>query len=158
MSPTGERAIAILSTQHRYIDEQLEQLSTAPPTGATLGRVAQLGKHILAHLAAEEGVFYPATQGVLLGRDAERGRDDHLLVRLRLRGVVRANTTGTPLQEAVIALRRAFARHIRLEENEIFPYVERRMPPDKLQALGDALAAGPRVRTFETQSAIRARP
>src|SRR5271170_7812766 len=144
----GERAIAVLSTQHRYVDELLEQLSMAPLTRATLGRVAQVGKHILAHLAAEEGIFYPAVRGVLFDRDAERGRDDHLLVRLRLRGVVRADATGTPLHEAVVALRRAFARHVRLEENEIFPYVERRMAPDKLQTLGEALAAGPRVRTF----------
>jgi hemerythrin-like domain-containing protein len=149
MTTEDRRATAVLARQHRSIDELLEMLVAPPSRGAANRLAAEAGEQIMAHLATEEAVFYPAAQSVLGGRDAERGRHDHLLVRLRLRNVLNASSTGGSLHESATALRRAFLRHVRLEELEVFPYVERALGPEKLRALGEKLGARPALRTVE---------
>ncbi|HEY3819095.1 MAG TPA: hemerythrin domain-containing protein [Polyangiaceae bacterium] len=156
MTDEGTGATIVLSKQHRSIqskiDALLDELRNERPTIPIASLVSRLGEELLAHLAVEEAIFYPAARRALAGHDGEDGRHDHLLVRLRLRGVLKGSVTGESLTEPVLALRRAFARHVHLEETKVFPHVERELTAPVLTALGALLSVKPTIRTVEPGS------
>ena len=86
------------------------------------------------HFAEEEQVLLP-----LVPADADAARrgvvDDHAEILRRARELGEA-----PGSQAAAELGELLAAHVRFEERELFPLLERRLPPEVLADLGARLA------------------
>jgi hemerythrin-like domain-containing protein len=134
-------ALVSLSHDHHqalFVAQKLRRATdeTAAEAGAAL--LAYWEEHGRAHFRSEEEVLFPAYAGhgdpyhALLGR----ALCDHVAIRARVDAVDRGRGAHpTALHE----LGRLLADHVRLEERELFPLIERALPAHRLAAVAAAL-------------------
>jgi hypothetical protein len=126
--------------------------------------VSQLAEELIAHMAAEEAVFYPAAQRALrrgrrAPRDAAHGwGEEHVDVRVQLRRLLGASLGDAVFAEAFARLRATFARHSHDEESTLFPRVEQALDADDLDRLGlEIVASRPPIWIVTTEPRTRRR-
>lgn len=97
-----------------------------------------------AHFRVEEEVLFPVHAEYAGEHDVllRRALDDH--VEIRRRADELAATEG-PSGRQLNELGETLAAHVRLEERELFPAIERTLPPERLAAVGAALAEAERM-------------
>ena len=127
-------ATQALTVQHRVIEGLFEDLAHETRRRARRALVARLAEELIAHIAAEETVFYPAVRR--LRADLARSCDEDLLLRIELRRVLETNVGDDCFVEGLVSLRRRFAQHVHEEESAFFPRVSQEMPQPQLEALG----------------------
>ena len=132
-------ATQALTVQHRVIEGLFEELAHETRRRALRGLVARLAEDLIAHIAAEETVFYPAVRRLRV--ELARNCDEDLLLRIELRRVLEANVGDACFVEGVAGLRRRFAQHVHDEEKALFPLVSKEMPQAQLEALGVRILA-----------------
>jgi hemerythrin-like domain-containing protein len=141
------RALASLSRDHHHALVVAQQLRRATHATAAEARAAFLdywADHGRLHFRLEEELLFPAYAGhgdpqapVVL-----RALGDHAIIRHRA-NVLAAADSADP--DALEQLGTALAAHVRLEEREVFPLIERVMPKGELDALARALEDAPRA-------------
>jgi hypothetical protein len=112
---------------------RLRRATAATVDVAVAGFLAFLVTDGERHFAREERHLLP----VLPPPARERLLADHAEIRRRA-----AALGAAPDAAAAVALGELLAAHVRLEERELFPALERDLPAAHLAALGEALAAG----------------
>ena len=141
-------ATRILSAQHRAIEALFDEVEQETRRRARAGAVSRLAEELIAHVAAEEAVFYPALTRVLDdGLEAsEQGRQDHLMLRVELRRVLEASVSNPSFADRMTALRDLFSRHVWHEELALFPRVVSEFSRAQLEVLAaKVLASRPPV-------------
>jgi hemerythrin superfamily protein len=144
-------ATRVLVDQHRAIDALFADVARETRGPACAQAVSELAEELIAHMAAEEGVFYPAARRVLRrvrgSRDVARGWGEaHVDVRVQLRRLLGASMGDAAFGEALDSLRATFARHANTEESTLFPRVEQALDDAELDRLGtEILASRPPV-------------
>jgi hypothetical protein len=147
-------ATRILVAQHRAIESLFEALERETRRRARSNAVSRLAEEIIAHMAAEEAVFYPAVRRAFdAGEEAsEHGRQAHLLLRIELRRLLETNLGDAGFGARVEALRCLFAQHVDDEEGELFPKVVAEVSASELETLGtEILASRPPVWIVTTE-------
>lgn len=92
------------------------------------------------HFEIEEAVVLPGW--LAADPDAEAGDAHRVLAEhLEIRAAALRIRDGEPTVEELRALGGLLERHVRFEERELFPRIERRLDGDALHALGAAIAA-----------------
>jgi hemerythrin superfamily protein len=136
-------AIGVLVAQHRAIEGLFEEAEQETGRRRLASAVSRLAEELIAHLAAEETVFYPALRRVLDDGPeiTDRGRNEHLALRIELRRMLEASVSDASFRERIAGLRVLFERHVRQEEVELFPRFARAASDNQLQALGDEIIA-----------------
>jgi hemerythrin superfamily protein len=136
-------AIGVLVAQHRTIVGLFEQIHRETRRRRLTNLVSRLAEELIAHLAAEEAVFYPAMRRVLDGGSETRDCDDseHLQLRVELRRVLEASLGDESFAQRVASMRELFQLHVRREERELFPRIARAVSQSRLRALGDEIVA-----------------
>lgn len=123
-------ALAVLAADHKAVLQLLAEFDELASDGADAPERQALARQICdaltAHATAEEDVFYPALQHALGDDDAtEALLDDALAEHDGQRALVEQIETMDASHERfdclVILLARAVARHVRREEEDIFP-------------------------------------
>ena len=107
---------------------------------------AETARAFLTHWEEEERLHFRLEEEVLLPAYAAHGEPDHpAVVRTLLDHVLirrdAARLADAPPLELVRSLGERLAAHVKLEEHELFPLVERTIPEPELSALGDRLGA-----------------
>jgi hemerythrin superfamily protein len=145
-------ATRVLIAQHRAIDALFAEVDHETRRPARARAVSQLAEELIAHMAAEEAVFYPVAQRVLRrGRrgpqDGSRGwAGEHIDVRVHLRRLLGASLGDAVFRDAFARLRATFERHAQGEESALFPRVERALGEAELDRLGtEVLASRPPI-------------
>lgn len=134
-----EPALVSLSHDHQHalaVALQLKRAETGGLQEAVAAFAAFWHAEGQAHFRAEEEILLPAF--------AARGDAAHPLVAQTLcdHVAIRAMAAGLDREPSLAGARELGARladHVRLEERELFPLVERTLEPDELAALGEAL-------------------
>ena len=160
------KATRILIAQHRAIEALFEELAKETRRQARARAASRLTEEIIAHMAGEEAIFYPAVRRVLgkaFGpREPDRPR------RRSARGARRPTRTScsasscgacwrpasrTPAFEPRSeALRLLFAHHVEVEETVLFPRVEEALGDSQLETLGaDVLGSRPPIWLVTTE-------
>lgn len=111
---------------------------------AALRRVA--GKFLLfweqagkVHFREEEEILLPAyARHVPLEKDPDvmRMLADHAAIRARISRLAELLENGEPFEEQVVELARILQEHVRLEEDRIFPRIEKTLNDAELSKLG----------------------
>jgi hemerythrin superfamily protein len=159
-------ATHVLGAQHQAIAELFERAQTEVEPRARARAVGRLAEELIAHMAGEETVFYPAL-GRILGRGDESvaaARDGHVRLKVELRRALASNPEDEAFAERVAALQRMFERHVREEETRLFPRVDRALGDVDHEVLGaEILASRPPIwmvtteRTLPRRRGIRTR-
>jgi hemerythrin-like domain-containing protein len=135
--------MASLSRDHHEALVVAQQLRRATDATAAEARTAFLtywSRHGRLHFRLEEEVLFPAYAGHGDPHDPVvlQALGEHAMIRHRADALAAA-TSADP--GALALLGDALAAHVRLEEREVFPLIERVMPEHELDAVAHALEA-----------------
>jgi hemerythrin-like domain-containing protein len=93
----------------------------------------------IRHFHEEEEVFFaPLVDDPRAGDLIVRAVVDHLRLHALVRMIKRQLTDGEADQETLGEISRILTEHVRFEEKELFPLIERLIPEDQLQDLATA--------------------
>jgi hemerythrin superfamily protein len=151
-------ATRFLAAQHRAIESLFEQVANETRRQVRGRAASRLTEELIAHMAAEEAIFYPAARAALGPTQGPREPgdspvDEHFMLRAQLRRVLATNIHTPAFAPRLEALRTLFRHHVDAEENEFFPRVEAVVPASRLEALGVAVeGARPRVWIVTTEN------
>jgi hemerythrin-like domain-containing protein len=137
-------ATRILAAQHRAIEALFEEVESETRRNARARLVSRIAEELIAHMAGEEAVFYPALHRVVKGDDAskiEGAREEHVDLRVQLRRLLATRASDGSFLERVRELRSLFARHVADEEAGLFPCLERALSPSEHAVLGEEVLA-----------------
>jgi hemerythrin superfamily protein len=141
-------ATRVLVAQHRAIETLFEEVDHERRRRRREGAVSRLAEELIAHMAAEEAVFYPTARRVLDKGVAasDQGRNEHLMLRIELRRMLETSVTDAAFDERIEVLRTLFVQHVGDEESNLFPRVANALSRAQLEALGvEILASRPPV-------------
>jgi Hemerythrin HHE cation binding domain len=140
-------ALVSLSHDHHqalFVARALRRATAATSTDARAAFLAYWDGHGRTHFRLEEEILLPAYAG--------HGDPHHPLVARALCEHVairhRADETARTLAPSTVGLRELGSRvaeHVRFEERELFPLIERALPPAALSAVATALAQAERT-------------
>jgi hemerythrin superfamily protein len=150
-------ATRLLTAQHRAIEDLFEEVANETRRATRARAASRLTEELIAHMAAEETLFYPAVRPALVaGRRAaegERGPDKRFMLRAQLRRVLETGIHTPAFTPRFEALRTIFAHHVDAEENGVFPDVDAALAASQLEQLGHAIEGSrPRVWIVTTEA------
>ncbi len=162
------KATRILIAQHRAIEALFKELACEAGRHARARAASQLAEELIAHMAGEEAIFYPAVRrmigevgpwetpgaAALEGSPVEGSSiDPHFMLRAQLRRVLATRVQEPAFQPRSEALRLLFAHHVEVEETGIFPRVEAALDDSQLETLGaDVLGSRPPIWVVTTEA------
>jgi hemerythrin superfamily protein len=129
------QATDLLEQQHRKVEAlfaKLEGDDSQPAAKQEL--VEELANDLAAHMTIEQELFYPAVHEIDAKLVAE-SLEEHALAELGLRRLLAASSDDA-FKARVTALKELIQHHVKEEEHELFPEVEKAMDADKLEELG----------------------
>jgi hemerythrin superfamily protein len=127
------KATSLLEQQHRKIEAIFKRLEEGRSDAAPL--VTELANDLTAHMVIEERLFYPAAREVKAGLVLE-GLEEHAIARFALKRLLAVHPEDETFQAKVTALKEIIAHHVKEEEEELFPKVEKAMEKARLDDLG----------------------
>ncbi len=129
------KATTLLQRQHR----NLQQLCETVERGSVNIReslLPQLAGDLVAHMAVEGQIFFPAVSLALRDKTWERaGRARHAEARHAMDRALEAELDGEPFTLAIRELQKLLELHAVEEEQLLFPRVERAIPDPGLREL-----------------------
>jgi hemerythrin superfamily protein len=136
-------AIGVLVAQHRAIVGLFREVERETRRRRLASAVSRLAEELIAHMAAEETVFYPELRRMLDdGPEMDvRVREEHLHLRIELRRMLEADFAGASFGERIAGMRVLFDRHADHEEQVLFPRFAQAASDSQRQALGSEIIA-----------------
>ncbi|RKT18725.1 hemerythrin-like domain-containing protein [Streptomyces sp. 1114.5] len=132
------------TADHRAVTELLDRIEAAPAGGTDRGElVTRLTDLLFAHCAAEEEHLFPVVQhdvpdgGALVFGSIH----DHLAIGQYLADLQALGPADPALETLLRGLADTLRRHLRSEEEGIFPAARKALPAAARTALGDRLRA-----------------
>ena len=132
------RATDLLIAHHRKVEKLLDGVESA--NGNTASLLSEVADNLVAHIAIEEELFYPAVRKLDSGIILE-GLEEHAMGRYALKRLLSTRSTDESLKARLKALQELMINHHKEEENDLFPKVKKAMSNDELRALGTKMKA-----------------
>ncbi|HZS46588.1 MAG TPA: hemerythrin domain-containing protein [Blastocatellia bacterium] len=131
-------AIDFLTKDHREVESLFKQINSDPDNGQVLA--GQLRLALLAHTRIEEQIFYPALKKFDELRDlVAESLQEHQQVEKELEQMSSISMDSKSWQNIVDKLQRDVEHHVREEEGEMFPKVQRLIDEETLNEMGREL-------------------
>jgi hemerythrin-like domain-containing protein len=139
----ASNAIELLEEQHKETLELLERLEKSGVTNARRTGFRKLQASLLAHMAIEEEIFYPA---VIAASDKEgeplaEGYEEHSGARAALSRCARSLGQEKLFQVRIGVLTELIKHHVKEERSSILPRAKKSMSRDELNELGVEMQA-----------------
>lgn len=150
-------SLASLSRDHHQalaVAQRLRRVTDASAAEARAAFLAYWEGHGRLHFRLEEEVLFPAyaSHGNPHDPVVLRALGDHAMIRHRAAALAAATCAD---RDALSQLGAELAAHVRLEEREVFPLIERVMPERELDALAQALEAAHSTRCVASPAGSR---
>lgn len=135
-------AIELLKSQHREVETLFKQLEDLGEGAAAEKKeiFATIALKLSVHAAIEEKIFYPEGEAVDEDTTLE-AYEEHDVVKALLSKISKTRPTDKTFMAKVTVLKEVVEHHVEEEENEYFPECEKELGAEKLEALGEKLAA-----------------
>jgi hypothetical protein len=135
------KATTLLERQHRNLQQLCEAVERGSPS-IRESLLPQLAGDLVAHIAVEEEVFYPAAcaalhEDVWMRSTAAR----HAQAMHSLEEMLGAPLDGEPFDRAIEELRMAVELHAEEEEEVLFPRIEGVLEPSAMRQLAVTMMA-----------------
>ena len=134
-------AFNLLKADHRKVAELFEELESANGK-AKLQVFEQIKTELELHTHIEEKIFYPALEKPRETHDLTlEAYEEHDVVKKLLRELSKAKTATDEWEAQAKVLQENVEHHVEEEENELFPKAESALGDEKIEALGEEMAA-----------------
>jgi hemerythrin-like domain-containing protein len=136
-------AIELLEEQHEETLSLLEKLEKSDPGAERKRDFRKLQSSLLAHMAIEEEIFYPA---VVAATDADgeplaEGYEEHSGARVSLVRCARSVAQEKLFQVRIGVLKELIKHHVKEERSSILPRARKAMSRDQLDELATKMKA-----------------
>jgi hemerythrin-like domain-containing protein len=131
------KATALLEQQHKKVKAIFKKLESGRSDPAPLLR--DLANDLIAHMAIEHELFYPAVQAIDRDLVAE-SFEEHALAEIALKRLLQTDPEDESFAARVTATKELIEHHVKEEEEELFPKVEKQLG-DRLEELGKEMKA-----------------
>jgi hemerythrin superfamily protein len=129
-------ATSLLKTQHRKVEALFAKLEGG--RSAKPAVLEELANSLAAHMAIEHELFYPAVKEVdedLINESFE----EHSLAEVALKRLLATDEADDAFDARVTALKELIEHHVKEEEEELFPKVEKALEEGTHANLGKAM-------------------
>jgi hemerythrin-like domain-containing protein len=130
------KATDLLESQHRKVEALFKKLEGGRSDAtATL---EELANSLAAHMAIEQDIFYPMIKEV----DEElvqESFEEHALAEIALKRLLLTDPEDESFDARVTALKELIEHHVKEEEEELFPEVEKKIDEDELKTVGKTM-------------------
>lgn len=126
-------ATKLLEKQHRKVEGIFAKLEKRSGDAEKL--VTELANDLAGHMAIEQEIFYPAVFGVDHDQVLE-AYEEHAIAEVALKRLLSADSESDEFIARVVTLKELIQHHVKEEEEELFPKVEKEMDEERLEALG----------------------
>src|SRR4030095_12309575 len=134
-------AFNLLKADHRKVEKLFSQLESASGK-AKLRVFEQIKTELELHTHIEEKIFYPALEKPRETHDLTlEAYEEHDVVKKLLRQLSRAKSADDEWDAQAKVLRENVEHHVEEEENELFEKAEAALGEERIEALGDEMAA-----------------
>jgi hemerythrin-like domain-containing protein len=134
-------AFNLLKADHQKVAELFDQLE-ASNGKAKLQVFEQIKTELELHTHIEEKIFYPALEKPRETHDLTlEAYEEHDVVKKLLRQLSRAKSANEEWEAQAKVLRENVEHHVEEEENELFEKAEAALGEEKIEALGEQMAA-----------------
>ncbi len=142
MTRQVETLTSLLSAYHRDLEWLFGALERVDHPERDDRIVGKLVLEMLRHFVMEERYLHPVVTQVLSdgGTRVQEERIEREHAEEAMRMLERVDLDDQRAHELLHALRQGFERHVELQEEEVFPALERALPKDQLAALATAAA------------------
>jgi hemerythrin-like domain-containing protein len=129
-------ATSLLKSQHRKVEALFKKLESGRSDPAPV--LEELANSLAAHMAIEQDIYYPAIKEVdsdLVNESFE----EHSLAEIALKRLLATSPEDEAFDARVTALKELIEHHVKEEEEELFPEVEKALGEDTLNNLGKVM-------------------
>jgi len=128
-------AIELLKKQHRMVEDLFEQFEEAEGEEKA-DLFARLADSFLVHCHIEEEIFYPAVYEERTEEELREAVEEHLQAKRILADMLDMDESDAQWAAKCAVLREDIQHHVKEEENELFPQVQKDFPRKRLGELG----------------------
>jgi hemerythrin-like domain-containing protein len=127
------KATALLEKQHRKVKAIFNKLEKG--RGDAMELLTELSNDLAAHMAIEQEIFYPAVKQ--LDEDLIReAYEEHALAEVALKRLLATDPEADAFKARVVAAKELIEHHVKEEEEDLFPKVEKKLGEERLNELG----------------------
>jgi hemerythrin superfamily protein len=130
-------ATELLEKQHRKVEAIFSKLEDEEKLSDAKELVEELANDLAAHMTIEQELFYPAVRAVDSELVAE-SFEEHALAEVALKRLLTSDSPQA-FKARVTALKELIQHHVKEEEDELFPKVDKALDDEKLEELGEQM-------------------
>ncbi len=136
-------AVDLLKEDHKVVEELFKRVEDTPPS-KHVAIFTKIKGELDTHAHIEETVFYPA-----LKKEGKKdlvdivleGIEEHVQIKMFLKGIAALTPKAERFEPKLKVLIEDTRHHVKEEEREMFPMVEDQISAEKLEKLGERMAA-----------------
>lgn len=131
------KATSLLEKQHNQVKAIFKRLEGLHGDPARL--LEELANSLVAHMAIEQDIFYPATHEADESLTLE-SFEEHAVAQLELKRLLATGPEDPMFLAKVTTLKELIEHHVKEEEESLFPKVEKMLDPTELEVMGKRMA------------------
>lgn len=132
------KATSLLEKQHRKVEAEFKKLESGRSDPAPI--LLELANDLAAHMAIEQEIFYPAIREVDEKLVLE-SYEEHSLAEVALKRLLATDLEDEAFAARVTAAKELIEHHVKEEEEDLFPHVEKVIDEARLIELGKEMKA-----------------
>jgi len=140
------KATKLLEQQHKKVKAMFKKLESGRSDPRPI--LQELANDLIAHMAIEHEIFYPAVEALDRSLVAE-SLEEHSLAELALKRLLATDPADESFKARVSATKELIEHHVQEEEEDLFPRVEKKLGDENLEQLGKQM----KTRFAEVQTA-----
>jgi hemerythrin superfamily protein len=131
-------AIDLLMAQHREVENLFEECKKASGEDK-LELFYAIADTLVLHTTIEEQHFYPAALEGASEEQVREALEEHLLVKRSLADLLALDAVDAEFEAKLQVLEELVQHHVKEEEQDLFPTVEKKLSKTRLYEVGQAL-------------------
>jgi len=147
MKNSKSNAIAILTDDHEKVTKLFEQFKSADNANNDTKKsaiVEEIAAALNVHASVEEEIFYPAVKKARAEETKDEVREayeEHKQIKALLAALSKTTPDDETFDSKVKVLQEDVEHHVKEEEGQMFPNAKKFLGDEKLQTLGEQIAA-----------------
>jgi hemerythrin superfamily protein len=147
MKDSKSNAIAILKDDHEKVTKLFKQFKSADNANNDTKKsaiVEEIAAALNVHASVEEEIFYPAVKKARAEETKDEVREayeEHKQIKALLAALSKTASDDDTFDSKVKVLQEDVEHHVKEEEGQMFPDAKKFLGDEKLQALGEQIAA-----------------
>lgn len=132
-------AIKMLKKQHREVEGMFKDLEKAKSAGPRRKIFDKLADALAVHATIEERHFYPAAKKKQTQDQLLESVEEHLEVKRLIADLLDLEANDPVFMAKITVLKENVMHHVKEEEGELFPKVEKLLDEEELEAVAAAM-------------------